>query len=152
MTKDEREILLDYFQNVMLFPQPLDNSVYSCEKSESIRNAIITLIEELKQEQESTTKNDLAVDCISRQEVLNIAKASKSNWIDNSILFKRVNELPSITPQAPKTGHWIYLKHNKAKCSECDDVVLIAQTYGNANYCPNCGARMIESQESEGKE
>ena len=52
MTKDEREILLDYFHNGMLFPQPLDNSVYSCEKSESIRNAIITLIEELKQERE----------------------------------------------------------------------------------------------------
>lgn len=50
MTKDEREILLDYFNNVMPFPQPLDNSVYSCEKSESIRSAIITLIEELNKE------------------------------------------------------------------------------------------------------
>lgn len=50
----------------------------------------------------------------------------------------------------PKTGHWIHLKHNKGKCSECHDVVLIAQMYGNANYCPNCGARMVEPQESEG--
>ncbi len=54
-----------------------------------------------------------------------------------------------VTPQ-PKIGHWIHLKHNKGKCSECHDVVLIAQMYGNANYCPNCGAEMAESQaESE---
>lgn len=56
------------------------------------------------------------------------------------------------TSQEPKTGHWIYLKHNKARCSVCDDVVLIAQMYGNANYCPNCGTKMIEPQESEVKE
>lgn len=84
-------------------------------------------------------------DAISRQAVIEIAKSSKSNWIDNSVLYKRVNELSPVNPQ-PKTGHWIHLKHNKGKCSECHDVVLIAQMYGNANYCPNCGARMIESQ------
>lgn len=38
-------------------------------------------------------------DLISRQAVLDIAKSSKSNWIDNSVLFKRVNELPPIKPQ-----------------------------------------------------
>ena len=43
-------------------------------------------------------------DAISRQAVLDIAKSSKLNWIDNSVLYKRVNELPPVTPQ-PKKGH-----------------------------------------------
>ena len=38
-------------------------------------------------------------DAISRQAVLDIAKSSKSNWIDNSVLFKKVNELPPVTPK-----------------------------------------------------
>ena len=48
--------------------------------------------------------NALEGDAISRQAVLEIAKSSKSNWIDNSVLFKRVNELPSVNLQEPK---WI---------------------------------------------
>lgn len=49
------------------------------------------LLEELEQESFE--------DAISRQAVLDIAKSSRSNWIDNSVLFKRVNELPSVNPQ-----------------------------------------------------
>ena len=105
-----------------------------------------------------TTKNDLGVDCISRQEVLNIAKASKSNWIDNSILFKRVNELPSITPQEPRKGHWIgnyqvdfgewqeydvklsdgFVTDN-CHCSECGEELLSGD---RGMFCPYCGADM----------
>lgn len=104
-------------------------------------------------EEEPTTKNDLAVDCISRQAVNGYIDYILSHGMGKKKSFdfikKFVTKLPSVTPQEPKIGHWIYLKHNKAKCSECDDVVLIAQTYGNANYCPNCGAKMVEPQESE---
>lgn len=79
-----------------------------------------------------------------------------AKMIDNAPIVKEIptkipiNVFEQLISQEPKTGHWIYLKHNKARCSECDDVVLIAQMYGDANYCPNCGAKMIESQaESE---
>ena len=54
----------------------------------------------------------------------------------------------------PQTGHWIFVDkaHEHAHCSECD--------YGNVdlldgrphNYCPNCGAMMIEPQERSDKE
>ena len=54
--------------------------------------------------------------------------------------------------QEPKTGHWIPLgnyddwgNERSYKCSECGDV----DTYPD-NYCPNCGVRMVETQESEG--
>lgn len=68
----------------------------------------------------------------------------------------------------PKTGHWIEENINeysrKVFCSECgcpppfehvnNGDVYSASGYGvfnNTKFCPNCGAKMIESQESEEK-
>ena len=122
-----------------------------CHDCEKIRTEIRNAVDDMKAQ--------FCEDAISRQAVLEQTYLwSKDEFLRVTNPFdylrKRINSLPSVTPQ-PKTkiGHWIYLKHNKARCSECDDVVLIAQMYGNANYCPNCGARMIEPQaESEDKE
>ena len=57
--------------------------------------------------------------------------------------------MSSVTPQETKTGRWITLKDeygdiHEAVCSCCD-------SNGNHkwNYCPNCGAKMVEPQESE---
>lgn len=45
-----------------------------------------------------------------------------------------------------KTGHWIPVddKNDAFDCSEC-----IAMVAKKTNYCPGCGAKMIEQQESE---
>lgn len=54
-----------------------------------------------------------------------------------------------VTPQ-PKTGHWIRVDENKLRCSECEVTHFIAQyPSGKIGWCPNCGAKMIEPQESE---
>ena len=49
-----------------------------------------------------------------------------------------------------KTGKWLYgvfisedVGHFYALCSACSSVRIIG------NYCPNCGAKMIGSEESE---
>ena len=41
-------------------------------------------------------------------------------------------------------GQWLPTKDkNKKRCSRCDVIHLIAQyPNGEANYCPNCGAKM----------
>lgn len=59
--------------------------------------------------------------------------------------IKGIDALPSVTQ---KSGRWIFVDKAKehAHCSECD--------YGNVdlfdgrphNYCPNCGAKMQESE------
>ena len=61
--------------------------------------------------------------------------------------------------QEPKTGHWIaqdiHNCHTDFKCSECDYIHSFMHLYGKPTadytYCPNCGCRMVEPQESEGE-
>ena len=97
-------------------------------------------------------------DAISRQAVLEIAKSSKSNWIDNSVLFKRVNELPPVTPKQ-RTGHWEYVQYDyypklgNWHCSECRCVVVECVNKEEKGgiplykYCPQCGAKIQEVEE-----
>lgn len=80
----------------------------------------------------------------------------------------------SVTPQEPKIGHWIGTRRvgcgfgeykeyivpikdgivtDSCHCSECGEWLTGSDEYEcYGNYCPNCGARMVESQESEDKE
>lgn len=52
--------------------------------------------------------------------------------------------------QNPKIGHWIRFDENKLRCSECEVIHLIAQyPIGKISWCPNCGAKMAESEDKE---
>ena len=70
-----------------------------------------------------------------------------------------INELPSVTPQ-PKTGHWEQYGNSwedKFKCSECGKeqpkILCGERIIGHwSNFCPNCGARMVEPQERSDEE
>lgn len=66
--------------------------------------------------------------------------------------------LMAIPSVEPKTGHWITqwnLAHQKEYyyCSECREEYSYDGETGikmnDYKYCPNCGARMFELQESE---
>ena len=79
------------------------------------------------------------------------------------ILEERVKDLPSVQT-TPKTGHWIEPQQDdgmsdpiyyQVRCSECG-FDLDPQTwhmelhqYGADKFCPKCGCRMVEPQESE---
>ena len=130
------EKAIKIFNTVLLFGK------CDCPKEE-IEECLRIAIKALEQEP--------CEDAISRQAVLDIAKTSKSNWIDNSVLFKKVNNLPPVTPQ-PKTGHWIDIMVGDMPaqaCDRCNTFYPLAYTGGGHKYCPNCGAKMVEPQESE---
>ena len=93
-------------------------------------------------------------DCISRQAVENfIYKGLSSGEYGNDCVkvLTEVHYMPSVTP-TERTGHWErvsidkYVQHAMAfyRCSECGKDII-----GEHNYCPSCGARMVEPQESE---
>lgn len=114
----------------------------------------------------STTKNDLGVDCISRNTVLTLINDVKnangfSDYSQYEYLFDQVDKMPPVTPQEPKTGKWIshreHCEMNNLRpsglgsyfwCSECD-CGIDSKNFSrvNYNYCPNCGAKMVESEE-----
>ena len=56
--------------------------------------------------------------------------------------------------QEPKTGHWesFDLSRDIYKCSICKCTANVPTVLGIPmfKYCPNCGCRMVEPQESEG--
>lgn len=100
----------------------------------------------------------LSEDCISRQAAIEaILKRpawhnSDGSYYHSDEIRKAVNELPPVTSQ-PKTGRWIKGKYryddiryndSSYKCNKCGRIVDFKE-----NYCPNCGARMVEQQESE---
>lgn len=107
-------------------------------------------------EQVPTFKESLVVDdYISRKQVLGLkihAPIAPVLYSDNSvhyediILVKDVEQLPSVEPKA-KTGRWYDketypLESHSWECSECQEIIFAEKT----NYCPNCGAKMIEPQ------
>lgn len=44
----------------------------------------------------------------------------------------------------PKTGHWIDTDEGFSPC-ECSECKLVE--FKKSRYCPNCGAKMVETQE-----
>ena len=133
--------------------------------SSSYEEYILNHLQELDQGQyasETTTKNDLGVDCISRADVLQIL-LDYDYANENALVLKEIKALHPVTPQTRK-GHWIGHREHCENlgvmpsglgayewCSECDCGIDVREWHRNHyNYCPNCGARMVEPQESEG--
>ena len=63
-----------------------------------------------------------------------------------------IQDLPSVNTQEPKTGHWKQI--SPARIYECDicGQNVMTDDISAYRYCHGCGAKMIESQESEGAE
>lgn len=100
-------------------------------------------------EYERTTKNDLGVDSISREQAKAAIRDKFKDLPSRVEINTILNELPSVNTQEPKTGHWIkgYTFPDGAywKCDKCNELIKVKIPM---RYCNNCGAKM----ESEDKE
>lgn len=143
MTREERLELLKQIEKD-IYVCSLESTFIDDVKSCAIRSAI----EELEQEP--------CEDCISRQAVCDMIEKAQiitdGEFCGYCIEDIDINTLPSVTPQ-PKTGHWVRVDKNKLRCSKCEVIHLIAQyPNGKIDWCPNCGAKMVESQGRSDKE
>lgn len=107
---------------------------------------------------EPTTKNDLGVDCINRATVLHLINDVKNSdgfkdYSKYEYLFDQVDRMPSVTPQEPKTGHWIDDEFG-SKCSCCGIHTHLDKFDRPMKfwYCSMCGAKMVEPLGSEDKQ
>lgn len=128
--------------------------------TEMFRNGCLESIEALMAEGEiyDIDYQQPCDDCISRQEVLDIIMpycqdddGSVENTGDLRNALDDIESLPPVTPKE-KIGHWVNAKvgklfpSNDFKCSECGNLLDFDGVNcgrGDANYCPNCGARMV---------
>lgn len=119
-------------------------------------------------EQEPTTKNNLGVDCIDRAELLKamdtwdkfgytetgcFVRAPKNDcvpYVHYNDIVNCVKGMPSVTPQEPREGHWDIKDNMWWVCSACGCQTRMMKKYNVPRFCPACGAKMVEPQESEG--
>lgn len=118
---------------------------------------------EFGQKIETTTKNDLRVDCISRADAIgSIAVECSAEKLDIDyakflMLRRAIKALPSVTPIRPK-GHWICDGKGRSfadyHCSECGLKLALCgqdikqrQDSGYSLFCGGCGADMREVEE-----
>lgn len=122
-------------------------------------------------------KKEPCEDAISRQKAIDaidvlyldgdspasyLANAEGDTLIGKYQAITALDDLSSVTPQ-PKTGHWEWVQYDSNPnignwhCSECRCVVVECvdkKPEGGIplyKYCPQCGCRIVESEESEGE-
>lgn len=99
---------------------------------------------------------EVCEDVVSRQAVEDAIANTIVNGeeLGYAVAYDILSDLPSVNPQ-PKTGHWILLdecSNSGYYCSECHKKLVKegwSGTVKKIKYCPNCGCRIVEPQESE---
>jgi hypothetical protein len=150
----------DYENEISDLHNRLDIAEYDKER---LREEVTTLEEKLK-----GLSAEPCDDVISRQAVIDTTicdgiscnECSFNTCEDGQagcLLKERVDKLPPVTPQ-PKTGHWFIDERPESDretiCSNCEQPIF---KYRKLDFdyrpkdCPNCGTKMVEPHESEGK-
>lgn len=173
MTREEAIDMVKYILEIMPKEPPTECDYVEewFYEDNKIRKALDMAIEAL--EQVPTIKNDLAVDCIDRVELLKAMNTydkfgNDSNerlvflstpalqnryvpYVHYDEMVNCVKGMPSVTPQEPIKGHWEVVSDGYSdnayicECSECKDTVWVYKDADRKwNYCPNCGADMRE--------
>ena len=98
-----------------------------------------------------TPKSRECEDVISRAEVKRIVDFYKEQYDGIYHINESIDNLPSVTQ---KSGKWILLDecaNSGYYCSNCQKKLVKegwSDTVKKIKFCPNCGARMVEPQES----
>ncbi len=89
---------------------------------------------------EPTPKNNLGVDCISREQAKAAIRDKFKDLPPRVEINTILNDLPSVTPQ-PRKGHWIkgytFPDGEYWKCDKCNELIKVKYPM---HYCNNCGS------------
>jgi len=89
-------------------------------------------------------------DAISREDALEALNAINGTAeLDKA--FEAVENLPSVRPQEPKTGHWVERETERGTYIECSECGCLAPStefadgvwFKKSNFCHDCGAKMV---------
>lgn len=149
------------------------------EESHTAMMMAINALEELPKRRKEAKRwktkamqNNSCEDAISRQAVLESIKnlypdmpvmdimGARRKWLEKYAPYfeceNAVEHLPSVTPKQ-RTGHWILRDdiNGQYQCDKCGMFSGLSkfdveeEGWKLSNFCSNCGAKMVEPQESE---
>jgi len=114
------------------------------ETSQEGREALDAVIKILEQEP--------CGDCVSREAVFDAIIWDEENGVvDAREIIEHIRKLPPATPTR-EHGEWLNAKvgklfpSNDFKCNRCGNILDfdgVNAGRGDANFCPNCGAKMV---------
>ena len=67
--------------------------------------------------------------------------ANTKTWAD---VFAAIQEAPTADVQEVRHGRWELDEYGGWHCSVCHEIAIVN---GGENYCPNCGALMVNEDE-----
>jgi len=148
MTREEK---ISHLKGILSEINENDNAV--CYLTSEDNELIESAIEALEQQPcEDCISREQAVDAVA--DLFEISEYPHPYPQGKPIRLKDIKEklkqLPPVQPK-PKTGHWIPSHIPESILDECSECGFSCGAF-TFNYCPMCGAKMIESQESEDKE
>ncbi len=79
------------------------------------------------------------------KEVVEALREAPDDWYDADLHYTAANAIEALQAQLPKQGKWIRIDKHTIQCSLCRrylDLRGVNAGRGDANYCPNCGAKM----------
>ena len=148
MTRDEMEELKGLAASMGLY-----DDKNPCKRAVILGKAIKALEQ---QTCEDAVSREAAVDAANK--VIERDTSGNNDVVNAMIAWSAyIKSLPSVNPQ-PKTGHWIeQIDHEEncrtLICSNCDRPALHDEdSIWKHKFCPHCGAKMVEPQESEVEE
>lgn len=100
---------------------------------------------------------EAVLDTISELNAISFYEAQEDSKECYYELRQAIKDLSPVKLQEPKTGHWIeenmFDGDVAYRCSECNELFWIESGTpkdNEYNFCPKCGKRLVEPQESEG--
>ena len=177
MTLDEaikyaEEVAEEKFNNAVYIMDKMKSDVAlenaeECKRCAEDHRQLALWLKELKQLRERQSCEDAisrqaVIDMISNAQILSDESGEYCGYCTEDI---DIDSIPPVILQ-PTTGHWIGHKEHCENlgvlpsglgayewCSNCDCGIDIVEWHrNNYNYCPNCGAKMIEIPTGSEKE